>query len=401
MRTLPDNPHLDHLRQQAKDLLAGLREAEPSTSLSEAQAALARQYGFRTWTELKAETDRLRGRAAVADDSVTQSIAARFGLGRISGTMRSLAPANETGRPWLLETDRGRWTVRQLERDVDVSAVETDVRLQEAAARAGVLLPAPVRSVHGAVVESIGDCSWRVHAWIEAGPPLSAPVSSAIAREGGAILARLHSLALAAPEGSGWWITHRHAESDWRELIDKARDARAVWAAPLDAALPVLLELRELAGAAEPPPAIVCHRGLAPANVRTTTAGKLAIVGWEHAGGLPPSWEIGSALLAWATGPGDEPMNEAAAQALIEGYVRGGGALPTLELGIFQATAAGWLHYLYFQAQAALAASERERRRHFERMVRHMLNHPPAVPELRRLLAATSRARVEVAAGTS
>jgi hypothetical protein len=99
MRTLPDNPHLDHLRQQAKDLLAGLREAEPSTSLSDAQTALARQYGFRTWTELKAEADRLRGGADIADDALAQAIASRYALGRVSGNMRSLAPANETGRP--------------------------------------------------------------------------------------------------------------------------------------------------------------------------------------------------------------------------------------------------------------------------------------------------------------
>jgi hypothetical protein len=35
-------------------LLTGLRDADARTSLSTAQNALARQYGFRTWTELKA-----------------------------------------------------------------------------------------------------------------------------------------------------------------------------------------------------------------------------------------------------------------------------------------------------------------------------------------------------------
>jgi hypothetical protein len=29
MKTLPDNPNLDHLRRQAKDLLAGLRDSRP------------------------------------------------------------------------------------------------------------------------------------------------------------------------------------------------------------------------------------------------------------------------------------------------------------------------------------------------------------------------------------
>ncbi len=37
MKTLPDNPHLEHLRRQAKDLLAGLRDSDPNVSLADAQ----------------------------------------------------------------------------------------------------------------------------------------------------------------------------------------------------------------------------------------------------------------------------------------------------------------------------------------------------------------------------
>ena len=69
MKTLPDNPNLDHLRRQAKDLLAGLRDSRSEVSLADAQAALAQRYGFRTWTDLKAEVDRRRGQADVADDA--------------------------------------------------------------------------------------------------------------------------------------------------------------------------------------------------------------------------------------------------------------------------------------------------------------------------------------------
>jgi len=77
---LPDSPSLDYLRRQAKDLLIGLRETQPSASLSDAQAALARKYGFRTWPELKAEVDRRRGRANIADTALAETIAKRFGL---------------------------------------------------------------------------------------------------------------------------------------------------------------------------------------------------------------------------------------------------------------------------------------------------------------------------------
>jgi hypothetical protein len=84
MRTLPDNPNPDHLRRESKDLLAGLRDSRPEASLAEAQALLADQYGFRTWTELKAEADRRRGRADLADEGLARAVAARFGLGAIA-----------------------------------------------------------------------------------------------------------------------------------------------------------------------------------------------------------------------------------------------------------------------------------------------------------------------------
>lgn len=72
MKSLPEHPHWDHLRQQAKDLLSGLRAAQPEAlqrlqaaapqllgapriALHDAQHILAREYGFATWTELKSE----------------------------------------------------------------------------------------------------------------------------------------------------------------------------------------------------------------------------------------------------------------------------------------------------------------------------------------------------------
>ena len=77
VRVLPSNPNLEHLRYQAKDLLKGLaardasvaqriREFHPkwveasdaeiftaSFRLSDAQLAIAREYGFASWTRLK------------------------------------------------------------------------------------------------------------------------------------------------------------------------------------------------------------------------------------------------------------------------------------------------------------------------------------------------------------
>jgi len=49
---LPARPSVEQLRKRAKERLDALRAAEPSTTLSDAQLALAREYGFESWPKL-------------------------------------------------------------------------------------------------------------------------------------------------------------------------------------------------------------------------------------------------------------------------------------------------------------------------------------------------------------
>jgi hypothetical protein len=56
---LPDRPSLSHLRKQAKDLLRRLRQQNPDAALTDAQHALAREYGFDSWPKLKVHVERL------------------------------------------------------------------------------------------------------------------------------------------------------------------------------------------------------------------------------------------------------------------------------------------------------------------------------------------------------
>ena len=52
LRRLPERPSLEQLRKQAKEHLDTLRAADPSATLSAAQHALAREYGFDSWPAL-------------------------------------------------------------------------------------------------------------------------------------------------------------------------------------------------------------------------------------------------------------------------------------------------------------------------------------------------------------
>src|SRR5690242_14314685 len=186
VKTLPDNPDLRHLRQQARELLAGLRDGDPTTSLSTAQVALARQYGFRTWTDLRAEVARLRGRG--------------------------------------------------------------------------------------------------------------------------------------------------------------------------------------------------------PGQVRRGKHGRLVVFGWEHAGGQPPSWELGNALMDWAIDLNDMRVNAAGARALVAGYRATVGALPALDMAMFRGAVTGLANYVTGQVEHALTARDDENRRHVDRGVRHLLTHLPTRALLEQLL---------------
>ena len=68
MPTLPAHPNLDQLRRQAKELLRAATAGEPDAvrrieavsdrlTLSAAQLALAREYGFASWARLKDEVE--------------------------------------------------------------------------------------------------------------------------------------------------------------------------------------------------------------------------------------------------------------------------------------------------------------------------------------------------------
>jgi hypothetical protein len=58
-RDLPAHPNLEHLKNQAKDLLPQLQARNPALKLADAQHAIAREYGFPTWPALKTHVESL------------------------------------------------------------------------------------------------------------------------------------------------------------------------------------------------------------------------------------------------------------------------------------------------------------------------------------------------------
>ncbi|WP_436533626.1 phosphotransferase enzyme family protein [Actinoplanes sp. HUAS TT8] len=365
MKTLPDNPSLDHLRRQAKDLLTGLRDLRPEASLADAQASLAEQYGFRTWADLKAETDRRQDSADVSSPELAARIAARFGLGPVTAPMRSLSRPDEIGRRWGLDTERGRWTARTVDDVYPVTDGEADTRFQEAAATAGVTLPRPVRDVDGAVIAMIDGHRWRIYERLRSGPPLAAPVSAAVTRSVGEILATLHDLRIPAARLCPW-------------------SSRRLGPVPSNPAHNDLAAIGSRPATGSP---ILCHNNLNPGNVRTGAGGRLIVTGWEHAAGLPPAWELSSALANWAVDP-NGGVSAGGARALVDGYRSRAGSVPHLNLDTFSGTATALLNYVSGQVELAEKARGDEDVRFAERNVRHLLTHLPSRATFEHILEA-------------
>jgi Glyoxalase superfamily protein len=58
-RQLPSQPNLEHLKKQAKTLLAEMQQRDLALQLADAQHLLAREYGFPSWPRLKKHVESL------------------------------------------------------------------------------------------------------------------------------------------------------------------------------------------------------------------------------------------------------------------------------------------------------------------------------------------------------
>jgi ankyrin repeat protein len=121
VRELPAQPNLEHLKNEAKQRLKALRAADPAVKLAAAQLALARDYGFASWRQLKAHVDR-----ASIDRPLRDKVFAAAAAGDID-TVRS---AFEAGFDPRLTDAQGR-TVHQIAKEYGHEAIELLARQHE------------------------------------------------------------------------------------------------------------------------------------------------------------------------------------------------------------------------------------------------------------------------------
>ncbi|MEM9884011.1 MAG: ankyrin repeat domain-containing protein, partial [Planctomycetota bacterium] len=109
--SLPPRPELQHLKNQAKRRLEALRRSDPKAKLSTAQFALARDYGFSSWRELKAHVDAACREDPSAGDDRVADLERALDAGD-AARMRAVLDAS----PSLIDHIGGPWTQPLLHR---------------------------------------------------------------------------------------------------------------------------------------------------------------------------------------------------------------------------------------------------------------------------------------------
>jgi hypothetical protein len=94
---LPDRPNLEHLKKQAKVRLREMKLRDPGARLADAQHAVARDYGFPSWAQLKQSIVSLPQPAPVQGQ--TAGLFTRFTARARQATFFSRFEAGRLGHP--------------------------------------------------------------------------------------------------------------------------------------------------------------------------------------------------------------------------------------------------------------------------------------------------------------
>ncbi|HVM10526.1 MAG TPA: hypothetical protein VM345_18855 [Acidimicrobiales bacterium] len=387
MRILPDNPNFEFLRQEAKDLLAAMRETDPTAALSAAQHELAVQYGCRSWAALRDEVERRRQSLPSAPPALVDALAAAFGLGELSTPAQPIA-FEPMGRTWRLQTSTGQWIARPQYHWMSNGQAELGERLRVAAAGAGVASPAPRRTPEGDLVVRIDDVPWRVDQWIEHGPLTTRPIAAMTARAVGELLGKLHALAIPSDVPFHAYTTTRRPMSTWYELIDRGRVAGKGWVDELVALLPAIEELRAVPDPSLDDP-ILGNCLINEDTVRLGHRGELVVTEWGFTGSVTPSLEFASVLTHLVHRPS---INVVAARAFAEGYASITGSVPVLDRSSFLFEIGGWFNWTWNQLCESTAPTDADRAWLAEHEGRESLAHPMTVETIDRLIDAVSAA---------
>ncbi len=208
---------------------------------------------------------------------------------------------------WRLDTDRGRYAIKQLspkaEQDSEATRHHYDSTEAVAAAFAAGGLPAVhALAADGGYLQSIDGIGYLVYPWCDAKALGQEQLTGQHAEVVAGLLAKMHGLDLDFPDLQRH-IFDTHTGENIRLLVYVAADANAPFAETLQKCLPSFLEIAEAQGAAQQQLAhrlVVSHGDLDHKNVLWDESGAPLIIDWESARRLNPIHEGLLEALSWS-----------------------------------------------------------------------------------------------------
>lgn len=308
---------------------------------------------------------------------------AAFGLGSLRGIPQLAAEGwGGHNRVWRFDTDDQSWAVKEVRRELP-GGQEPAFVIEEAAVRAGVAAPVPLRSLHGHIYERFGDYHVRVHTWAKGTAKTNETVTATEAAEMGRIVARLHHLALPAParpQRTGFGPDH------WRRLAAARRGTGSHWAEVIlervDDIATIEAELTPTTGPAGP--LMGSHRDLNAHNVLFSDRG-LVLVDWDSAGPTTAQFERASYAVIW--GPCDDGYDPERTVAFLRGYLDAGGQLDRSDPAALPEWTWGLLRWTEQNLRLALDQIEPNQDTMAEYLLNALLHASSTVRERQELLA--------------
>src|SRR3954447_7632065 len=218
-------------------------------------------------------------------------IASVFALGEPIGPFEVVA-RGEQGRVWRLDTDRGRFAVKELVSRQTEAGAQADVEYQEAIrSQSGIIMPTPLRTATGSVLAEIDGDQVRAYSWLDllASDMMADPATI------GEIVAQIHRVHFEPAGPLDDWYTEPVGKEQWMEFAPALRATGMPCADAVACQIPTLIALE---AHIEPPQALQnCHRDLFADNILPIVDGGVAVIDWENCGLEEPGQELAMVLV--------------------------------------------------------------------------------------------------------
>ncbi|HEX8132956.1 MAG TPA: phosphotransferase, partial [Actinomycetes bacterium] len=245
-------------------------------------------------------------------------------------------PGAWSNRLWRLETEAGRFAVKELRGTAGPAAhgwrrhLQVPMRVELAAWTAGTIpMAEPIAAGTGgwlAEVPATGGrrAAVRCHRWVPGVPATAVAPGPEMAADVGRSLAAIHALGLPAPETTATGLAPL-SPAAWRRTVAATRRTGLSWAGELAGLTPLVEALAERLEALrrQGRPMLRSHRDLDPKNAVVRPDGTVALLDWDYAGPTLAASELLATAVSFAGGAG-EP-DAACVHACVRGYLDAGG----------------------------------------------------------------------------